>query len=187
MPTAYTTTSAKNMFVNSSNGLIQGVIIDHPTKVFDISSAILSQISGIYGGHPVRLTVNPDGSMTQIAKAAGSQVVGSLAWLVRNKLTHLPMVSGGTPALMNDGDNVNYVPEGSKAKLTVRISAGLLASLKAGTVATGSWNNTIGELASASDCGVSNIKVVGFSDKNNISYNPATGLIEDYPLAIIEV
>lgn len=173
------------MFVSSPNGLIQGVIIDHPTKVFEISPLIYRAPAATYGGIAASTIPSIDGSMMAVSWFPNGKT--NLSWIVRNKLTHLPIGIGGAPALINTDDIVNYVSNGSGARLTVRINPALIAAYKSYTATTGFWNHAAGELSTATDCNVDGVRIIGFSEKNNISYNPVTNLIEDYPLAIIEV
>jgi len=201
------TTSAGNLALTHTDGLIQGQAIENPYTSAALNAGVVyaSETYPLYAGLPISLGIDVNGKGPLVKKSVvGDVAAGIMGFTTSHRAGAMGFKTPSSPVpLYPQGGSVNFYPIGSKAWLVVQIDNTLAATLDGSDFITTPvmWDFTNDKLVAwtngvdAANLQLTAIRVVSVAvagTKNNlaIAYATGTGLAtwdDTKSLAIIEV
>lgn len=177
------TTNAAGLFSTSTQGMVQGVAMDDPAVRYALSSGQLASTETLpmWGGVALSLyspLVAPDPSQGgTVARATTNAGVNGFS-VFNQAFAGITSPQSPVP-LYAAGQTVNYYRIGSGARIPLKLSESLAASLDGGIITQQvSWDFTKQELiAYSGGIGALNVRILEFATDNckTVSYDSGTG------------
>lgn len=135
----YQTTQPGDSFLQSTQGYVQGALMDDPAVRMELTAGYLKSTETIpmWPGVALQEYVNTNGAA---ADGTGAAVARSLTaatitgWCVGNQNGSMVVTPGSTVPIQGVGGDIHYMRTGSNARIAVQCAASLVASLATGAV-----------------------------------------------------
>jgi hypothetical protein len=130
----YQTTQPADTFLQSTQGYVQGALMDDPSVRMELTAGFLKSTETIpmWPGVAIQEYTNFPGNNGDNLGAAIARSVSAATitgWCVGNQNGSMVITPGSTVPLQGVGGDVHYMRTGSNARLAVQCSAGVLAGL----------------------------------------------------------